>query len=107
MTADWRDVESAFESPWFEIIERLNKTPIVAECPSCHAATLRVFFAAEPPERRRGGMWIWCPRCRRYMHFSSLIPEWWQDILIGGDLLPEPDWLEEHWNSLDASRLFP
>ena len=46
-------------------------------CPSeaCHTS-LRVYFHGAALER--GGLWVWCPSCRLYQHYSARVPAWWE-----------------------------
>lgn len=34
----------------------------------------------------RGGIWIWCSKCKHFSHFSIKIPEWWNNC---NDISPE------------------
>lgn len=112
-TFDWRSVEDAGEPAWFALIDRLGVEPVRASCPSCGESTLRFYFS-RPPDglddgAAHGGLWIWCPSCRRFMHMSVAVPGWWrtQDHVDDDDLQPEPAWLEAHWSELHISNTVP
>jgi hypothetical protein len=106
---DWRSVEPAEEGAWFEAMARIDAAPHAnVACPSCRRADLRWFYlrhASTTPSLKRGGFWIWCPNCARFMHTSGSGPEWWQDVpeVDARDLTPEPAWLQRHWDVLSAT----
>lgn len=80
------------------------------QCPSCRQAELRYFFWRYEKERSddagpassRGGFWIWCPACRRFAHYSAIVPSWWRNWpeVPAGTLNPWPAWLDAHWDEL-------
>lgn len=108
--SSWRSVEPESEQLWFAVIDRLRDGPVREVCPSCSQAALRLFFLPGEDARgmvTHGGLWIWCPVCRRHMHMTSDVPPWWEpEVGVSDDLLePVPTWLEEHWSELRISQL--
>jgi hypothetical protein len=101
--ASWRSVEPGDEPRWFAAIEALDATEgRPTPCPSCAGADLRAFYVRFPnpaEDHGRGGFWIWCPACRRFMHTSGSVPGWWVDVpgVDLRDLTPEPVWPDSHW----------
>lgn len=57
--------------------------PINRLCPCCRGTELHVFFHRHRDDR--GGGWVWCSRCRRYLHATVVIPVWWENL----DSVPE------------------
>jgi hypothetical protein len=105
----WRDVDEQEEEAWFRIVDRIYREGITNPglCPSCGRGELRFFYWRfyDPAQSPRGGMWIWCPACLRFQHSSGTVPAWWQNLPnVDYDcLLPEPEWLEEHWAEVLAA----
>ena len=105
----WRSVEPDAEPEWFALIGRIDAgpEPVRAPCPCCGAESLRYFYWRSGT-RGRGGFWIWCTACRRYMHFSGSVPGWWHDepLADARRLTHQPAWLDRHWQQLQiAERL--
>jgi hypothetical protein len=111
MMADvWVSVEEAAEPEWFEVIRRLIDAPTIDVCPSCHQAALRFFYLrGDDDATSHGGMWVWCPACRRFMHLTAAVPDWWVDEadVAVEDLDPEPVWLDANWARLRIGRDVP
>jgi hypothetical protein len=51
-------------------------------CPKCNEEELRAYFHEFDPQRRRGTIWVWCPRCRVTAHLPRVTPK--------ADLGPDP-----------------
>lgn len=107
MTQRWRSPTVSERPDWDQAFDylldsRLKKSVV---CPSCGRAPLRLFFTRFDA-RPRGGYWLWCPACRRYEHGDGRVPEWWQDLpdIDLAQLTPQPEWLEDHWDSLHSGR---
>jgi hypothetical protein len=47
-------------------------------CPCCRGLEIHVFFNRHRADR--GGGWVWCSRCRRYLHATVQVPSWWQNM---------------------------
>ena len=109
-TSHWRDVEPEHEPQWFAAINALHADQEPSSrCPSCGRAQLRFFFLRFPSSTsalNRGGFWIWCPACCRFMHMSGSVPDWWTDVadIDGHNLTPQPEWLNAHWEAISARR---
>ena len=106
---EWRSVEDEHDACWNEIADRIyaGESPYPGLCPSCGQAEIRYFYwrfdeDASPP---RGGLWVWCPACLRYSHYSAYVPEWWRNLpgVPYGELAHDPEWLEDHWDQLLAA----
>jgi hypothetical protein len=105
----WRDVEKEQDACWNRmaagIFEGASAHPGL--CPSCGQAEVRYFYCRSGEDHcsRRGGMWIWCPACLRYNHYTAYVPEWWENLPgVSCDALAhDPEWLEEHWDELLAA----
>jgi hypothetical protein len=76
-------------------------------CPCCRGSEVHVFFNRH--RANRGGGWVWCSRCRRYLHATVEVPDWWQNLASVSDevLAARPDGLDrcsrlidEHLRSL-------
>lgn len=104
----WRDVERSAEKAWFAVMGGIFTGQITSDlCPSCSNAELRYFYLrSHESTTHRGGFWIWCPACRRFMHTSGSVPRWWRDVpgVTGKLLEPQPEWLEAHWDEIAAHR---
>lgn len=53
---------------------RIVKSLQSEECPYCAAAGLRFYyheFDLSVKPDRRGTIWVWCPECKRWTHFSG------------------------------------
>lgn len=109
-TIAWQSVEPGDELRWFEAIRAFDATEGPASrCPSCARAELRAFYVRFPTPAEfhgRGGFWIWCPACRRFMHMSGTVPAWWNDVpgVDLRDLTPEPVWPESHWELITRAQ---
>ena len=72
-------------------------------------ARLRYFYLRFPhwtPSVNRGGLWVWCPACRRFVHGSGPVPDWWRDVpgVTVENLSPEPEVLERRWDRYSRFR---
>jgi hypothetical protein len=108
---EWKSVKAENDHAWnaqasiIFLEGHLHKV----RCPVCSGAYLRFFFLRHYDEdgdpEVQGGSWIWCPACRTFDHGSSMVPSWWLDIpgVPIEDLEPEPDWLNTHWDQIQAT----
>lgn len=74
------------------------------DCPICETKTLRYYYREsrmDAASRIVGTSWFWCPRCRRYSHFSgeTLSKDFTfdnpQDTTVKHERVPEdPAWYE-------------
>src|SRR5262245_10693917 len=104
----WISVEREHRKTWAVMQERVFRAKPIAclECPICHEGEFRYFFRRRDVGRDRGGSWFWCDHCRRFDHWSSLVPKWWNDLagVPSGALVPEPEWLNQHWQEILAAQ---
>jgi hypothetical protein len=79
-----------------------GKLPEDGLCPSCHGVEVHVFFHRHRPGW--GGGWAWCSRCRRYLHATVAIPEWWENLasIPDGALAAVPSELDLHAEEIDV-----
>lgn len=102
---EWRGIEQDAEPAWFDIVGHLRERPVKAPCPSCTTEPLRYFYWRSGTPGR-GGFWVWCTACRRFMHFSGSVPDWWPDEPLADvrRLTHQPDWLDRYWQQLEIAR---
>jgi hypothetical protein len=70
-------------------------------CPCCGGREIHVFFNRH--RANRGGGWVWCSRCRRYLHATVEVPEWWSDLasLPVEVLTARPEGLDNYTQQID------
>lgn len=73
-------------------------------CPVCQGRQAHVYLHLCNDKTRRGGLWIWCSGCRRFMHGSVYVPEYWVNCpAVGfGRLTAVPVYLEDMKDSIDG-----
>jgi hypothetical protein len=71
-------------------------------CPACKGREVHMFFHRRRPAR--GGGWAWCSRCRRYLHATVSVPDWWQNLASIPDaaLASRPSELDRYAEQIDA-----
>ncbi|MEM7595629.1 MAG: hypothetical protein AAF383_29690 [Cyanobacteria bacterium P01_A01_bin.83] len=87
----WSDIPDEFLSEWTKIFyasqEGINLSSI---CPICEHRKLHCYYHLNRYEEKivdgrkyigHGSLWQWCSNCRKYVHYSALVPEWWNDSL--------------------------
>lgn len=78
--------------------------PTDGRCPVCRGTEIHLFFHRHRDRADRGGGWVWCSRCRRFLHATVLVPQWWSNL----DSVPEsalagiPELLDHHATEIDA-----
>lgn len=68
-------------------------------CPICSHESAHIYIHRHSPER--GGLWLWCGRCRYYSHGSlGAVPDWWVNPpeIDASKLAGEPGLLESFEN---------
>jgi hypothetical protein len=98
MSVGWDDGPEALK---LEVILQ-GELPADGLCPSCHGVEVHVFFHRHRPGR--GGGWAWCSRCRRFLHATVAVPEWWENIasIPAEALAGVPSELDLHAEEIDA-----
>lgn len=99
----WRDDLDAQLSDILSCVE--NIAPFPAACPACGSPDCHVYYHRYNEVTGRGGSWVWCSHCRRYSHFSCVVPQWWINMsdIDTAQLAALPDYLEskkemiDHW----------
>src|SRR5438093_566277 len=103
----WHIVPLPSREVWNRIFQTSREgLTLSAPCPVCGVAALHRWYQVGQSEERvidgqrfvaRGGLTEWCSHCRVFVHYSALVPDWWQcDLPV--DLTKftgEPDALEE------------
>lgn len=88
-----------------------GELPLDRLCPCCKGEELHVFFHRHRSDT--GGGWVWCSRCRRFLHATVAIPGWWQNLEVVPELaltgIPEEldrfsDEIDKHVAALQAGR---
>ena len=75
----------------FDLLQRKTiKFP--ANCPCCGQLAAHAMFYCYNQVNRRGGFWVWCSKCKQYVHTSVKVPNWWKNIadIQVEDLVSEP-----------------
>jgi hypothetical protein len=72
-----------------------------ALCPCCGGQEVHVFFNRH--RASRGGGWVWCSRCRRFLHATVEVPDWWQNLASVPDelLTARPEGLDTRSREID------
>ena len=109
---DWHNFEEVEE---IRVQSFLNKAmagerlSLPARCPHCHFSPNTMHIYLHRHNVKIGGAWVWCSRCRRYVHISIVPPVWWRNIdeVEEESLTSMPEYLDElafiidqHWNHL-------
>lgn len=78
----WKDPTEVKRKEWNNLVGYVarHKTYKGLNCPSCSANKIYYFFIRFSNYDNRGGGWIWCSNCYTYEHFSSKVPDWWENI---------------------------
>jgi hypothetical protein len=87
----WEDVPDEYFSEWMAIFyasqEGIN---LSSPCPVCGHKKLHCYYhptriAERISDGRKyvahGDLWQWCSNCRKYVHASAFVPEWWSSNL--------------------------
>ena len=105
MIREWKSVEPEAMESWNKTVTKIFEQDLVNSkpptCPSCGASLLKFFFVRHGVGSR-GGFWVWCSECYRYLHSSCAVPVWWtsHNNVHLNDLTPQPEWLEENWEQI-------
>ena len=103
----WKDVPEEHLQEWMAIFyasqEGIN---LSSPCPVCHNKDLHCYYYSTRSEEKiidnrkyvaRGDLWQWCSNCRKYVHYSAAVPEWWScDLKIDpSNLQHDPEAIEK------------
>jgi hypothetical protein len=107
----WRDVPNERMRIWNAIFHKSKAGMDLSDpCPICNDKSLHQYYMVGRPERQvfgkdvyvaRGAGWQWCSSCGAFLHFSALVPDWWQNF----ELSYKPDLLTMFPEALEQARL--
>lgn len=99
----WKDDDDRIEIVIDVVMKKATEdVPIV--CPICEEKQVHYYMHKWNEQSLRGGIWVWCSRCRCFSHGTIKVPEWWEnceDIPIG-ELNSLPDYLEDNKVKVDS-----
>lgn len=93
----WKDDNDKIDDV-FEDICAGNYSDLPIRCPICEDLSLYFYIHRWHWNGVKGGLWIWCSKCKNFSHGTIVVPEWWSNCkIISIDLLNSlPINLEEH-----------
>lgn len=98
---NWNDNNKLFDLYNDIIREEITDFPYI--CPVCSEKSAHIYFYRFNDADNKGGLWIWCSKCKSYIHSFGKVPDWWHncDKIELDCLAHTPDYLEKNKHLLD------
>ena len=88
-----------------DILDELDKEVVEfpSVCPICRSIEAHLYMHKDNIENI-GGLWVWCSKCKNYIHATYHIPEGWinNPEIKESELSPTPEYLEINKENIDT-----